>query len=344
MKLSELSRRRAQHLIVFGEPKTGKSTLVSELTAHGYTLHWISMDNGHGILWKLPPKQQELLDVVVIPDTKEFPVAVATCLKIVSGKKVSICGQHGQVDCSTCRRLGDSVGWSEIDVNSFGPMDIIVFDHIQQIAASAMNQILKKDKVEEDEKIEWKHWGIQGVLMDKFLTNVQQATYNVICITHVSETELEDGTKKLVPLVGSSVFSRNSGKFFDHMIYCQMINKDHRFGSSTGYQNRVVTGSRSDVEIEKEKIPSLVKFFNGSISQPERAGSKLVEKMLVEVPVSYDTSKGISTLIPQTPVALAPEVSIPTTVSPELLVTEVQAPDTNTLSRLELLARMRKGK
>lgn len=285
MKPSQLARRRASHVIVFGEPKVGKSTLVTELLFHGFNLTWVSMDNGHEVVFKKFSIEQldNQLNIIVIPDTKEFPVAGATCLKIISGRETRICDLHGQVECSSCKRLGEMATWSVVNTSTFGPKDILVFDHIQQVASSLMNRILINDKVGEEDKIEWKHYGIQGVLMDKFLTNIQQAHYNVVCITHVSETELEDGTKKLVPLVGTTNFSRNAGKYFDHMVYCEVQNSSHKFGSSSTYKTRVVTGSRTDVAIEQEKIPSLKKFFDGSLSAEKEvgmAGVSAAEKIL----------------------------------------------------------------
>jgi len=42
MKLSEVAQRQAQHLIVFGDPKVGKSELVGELTKY-FNLFWFSL-------------------------------------------------------------------------------------------------------------------------------------------------------------------------------------------------------------------------------------------------------------------------------------------------------------
>lgn len=284
MKLSQLARRNYQHLIVFGDPKSGKSTLAAEMLLHGFNLTWISMDNGHTILWKLPIPIEQLdrqLNIVVIPDTKEAPTAIRTCLKLVSGAETNICDKHGQVDCTTCKR-DESASWSTVALNQLGPRDIVVFDHLGQLANSAMSAIFIKGKKTDDDKPEWEDYAKQGTLMDRFLTNIQQAPYNVICLTHVCESEMEDGKKRLVPLVGTTNFSRNAGKYFDHVVHCEVSNKDHKFGSSTVYATRILTGSRTDVAIEKEKVASLEKFFDGSAAAlaPELAGSKAAERLL----------------------------------------------------------------
>lgn len=105
--------------------------------------------------------------------------------------------------------------------------------------------------------------------MKKVLMNIQQAPYHVIMLAHVIETEMEDSSKRLVPQVGTVPFSKSVGKYFDHMVYCHMMNKSHRFGSSTTYSMQAVTGSRTDIKVEdlKDK-PSLKDLFQFS---PEKA-------------------------------------------------------------------------
>jgi hypothetical protein len=77
----------------------------------------------------------------------------------------------------------------------------------------------------------------------------------------VVETELEDGRKKLVPVCGTTAFSRNTAKYFDHVVYCEIKNKKHNFGSSTIYANNILTGSRTDVALESDAVPSLLRIF-----------------------------------------------------------------------------------
>jgi hypothetical protein len=312
------------------------------------------MDNGHEVIFKLPLSLDYLdqhLNIIVLPDTKDFPIAIKTCLKIVTGAEVHICDAHGAVDCSTCKRSNSPV--TALCANSFGPKDILVFDHLGQLANSAMSQVFIKGKKGDDDKPEWEDYAKQGTLMDRFLTNIQQATYNVICITHVCETEMEDGTKRLVPLVGTTNFSRNVGKYFDHMIHCQVLNRGHKFGSSTGYATKILTGSRSDVEIEKEEKPSLVKFLDGTVSAPPEQGKIILDSW-------KETKQAIATLEAEADSLLAAdkvdtkEVSI---VSETLAASELKSPATTPpastspltsssgpVDRLALLNRLKKGK
>ena len=263
MKPSELMRRRHQHVLVFGDSKSGKSTLVAELLLKGYNLTWVSLDNGHEVIFKLPLTAEqfdERLNIIPIPDTREFPVALATCKALFTGAECKICFRHGQHNCSTCVR-DTNAAWSTVCGNRFSGKDILVVDHLGQLANSTMNYILRKK--DDEYKPEWEHYRIQGTLMDGMLTNVQQARFNIICITHAAEAKMEDGRKKLVPVIGTDNFSRNAGKYFDHIIYSDVFNNKHTFGSSSTFKAGVITGSRSDVEIESAEQPSLDAFFNG---------------------------------------------------------------------------------
>lgn len=281
MKMCQLNEREGQHVCIYGEPFTGKSTLASLLAESGYKMIWISLDNGHEVIRKLSPAAQERFEVIKLPDTKQFPIGMKTCLKIVAGGPVKVCFRHGEVDCIFCERENiHKDEWTYLELNKIGLDTIVVIDPISQLAESAMNiAILKaiksKDKdasgeVEKDPdffKPRYDEYRVQGFLMNKVLGEIQQAPWHCICITHVIETELEDGTKRLVPLIGTTNYSRNAPKFFDHLIYCRLSNQKHDFGSKTIYTKFAATGSRADVVIEDQKsVPSLDPFFSTRIT------------------------------------------------------------------------------
>lgn len=288
MKPSMVARNRVSHLIMFGESKTGKSSLAAELLLHGYHLHWVSMDNGHEVIFKLKLSEEQLdkqLDLIILPDTKDHNVAIRTCRAIMSGLPVKICDTHGEKDCSFC--VKNSKSFTLVDTSKFTAKDILVFDHLGQLSESAMVAAFKKHKRDLEEKPEWEHYAMQGLLLGGFLGNIQQAKFNVICITHVEETTQEDKTKKLVPMVGTANYSRNVSKFFDHVVYTQIENGKHKFGSMTNFKNSVVTGSRTDVAIEKEEIPSLVKFFQ----LPDKEVPEIVASIEVPQPREKDAQE-----------------------------------------------------
>jgi hypothetical protein len=258
-KLSEKKLSKTHRVLVYGEPKSGKTQMAGEL-ANKFKLLFIDLENGWETLLKLSPQAQSNVELISIPDTKVFPIAIETMLKIITGNKVSVCEKHGKVDCALCKK--DSLAFSTIELNSLPEDTIVIVDSLTQLSNSAMNYLTKAQP--DDYKPEWTDYRNQGQLLDKFLSQVQQAKFNIVCITHVVETELEDGRKKLVPVCGTTAFSRNTAKYFDHVVYCEVKNKRHNFASSTTYANNVLTGSRTDITLENSASPSLLSIFDGS--------------------------------------------------------------------------------
>lgn len=279
MKWNDVRKKPSHKVLLYGDPMSGKSTLASQLAEQGFKLIWVSMDNKHfEILGKLSDKAKENLDVIVLPDTKDFPVAISTCLKLVTGAKIKICWDHGQVDCSTCRsrKLFDERS-SEYAFNDNGPDTVVVFDHISQLGESAMSFVTKNEK--DDFKPGWDEYAKQGFILNKVLVSIQQASWNSICIAHTVEAEFEDKTKRLVPQCGTGNFSRNVAKFFDSVIHCRVLNKNHRFGSSTTYMPGILTGSRNDKVIEQlgDKEASLAMFFDGSLDVSDSDSKEILD-------------------------------------------------------------------
>ena len=46
MDLDEYVDSKRTKVMVYGPPKSGKTALVGELAAHGYTLHWVDCEKG----------------------------------------------------------------------------------------------------------------------------------------------------------------------------------------------------------------------------------------------------------------------------------------------------------
>ena len=263
MKLTEKKRSKTHRALVYGEPKSGKTQLAAALSAK-FNLLYIDLENGYETLLKLPQEQQERIELISIPDTKVFPIAIETMLKVITGNKVEICDAHGKVGCAVCKKEGNS--FSTVELNSLSDDWIVVVDSLTQLSNSAMNFLTKAQ--DDTYKPEWTDYRNQGQLLDKFLSQVQQAKFNIVCITHVVETELEDGRKKLVPVCGTTAFSRNTAKYFDHVVYCEIKNKKHNFASSTTYANNILTGSRTDIALESTEVPSLLAIFEGKVGTP----------------------------------------------------------------------------
>lgn len=260
MKLSAKIASKSHRVLLFGPPKSGKTQLAGELSKE-FNLLWFDLENGVDTLLKLPENQKERIEVVTLPDTRSYPIAIETMLKVIKGTKLDICETHGKVGCALCRK--ESRDFTTVELSSL-PLDtIVVVDSLTQLTNSAISHITKNQP--EDYKLNYDDWGNLGKLMDTFLSHVQQAGFNVVCISHETETEMEDGKMKLVPTAGTKAFSRNTAKYFDEVVYCEVKNKKHIAASSTVYNGNILTGSRSGAVLETQSDASLIPIFRGDV-------------------------------------------------------------------------------
>lgn len=266
-KLSQASKSSTQSVLVYGPPKVGKTELVGKL-ATKYNLIWFDLEKGSATLHKLPPEAQDRVELISLPDSRSYPVAIETCLKVIKGGPVTIDEENGKVLPPGAKRV-EGKSYVDLCLNNLGPDTIVVFDSLTQLTNSAIAHITKNQP--EDYKLQFDDWGNLGKLMDIFLSHVQVAKFNVVCISHETEAELEDGKVKIVPTAGSRAFSRNTAKYFGHVVYCQVANKKHTFSSSTTALLNVVVGSRTDVATEKMEEPSLIPIFAGNVPAPAQS-------------------------------------------------------------------------
>ena len=262
MKLSQTTAAKSHRVLIFGPPKSGKSLLAGKLSEE-FNLLWVDMDNGHDVLFQLPLSWQERIEIISLPDTRIYPIAIETCLKLIRGTKGEICEDHGKWNCSVCSR--ENRPTISIELNTLPLDSVIIFDSITQLTNSAISYITKSQP--DDYKLEYDDWAKLGKLMDTFLSQVQQAGFHVLCISHETEAEMEDGKQKLVPTAGTRNFSRNVAKYFDEVIYCEVKNKKHIAASSTIYNGNVLTGSRSGAVLENQAEPSLIPIFKGEVQK-----------------------------------------------------------------------------
>lgn len=270
-KLSSKKASSTSSVMLFGGPFTGKSKLAGELSEY-FDLIWVDMENGHEVLFELPAEWQERIDIIDLPDTRSYPIAIETCLKMIKGA-VSICEEHGKVGCMICKRAGGET--IDVDLPHLGSDKIAVFDSLTQLTNSAIAHITKKEA--DDYKLNYDDWAHLGKLLDIFLSHLQQARYNVIVISHEAECETEGKKKKLVPVGGTRNFSRNIAKYFDHVVYAEVKNKKHIFGSGTTYAPNILTGSRTNVGLENMDKPSLLPIFKPELF-PDSSTSKAIPK------------------------------------------------------------------
>lgn len=257
MKLTDKLPSTTHRVLIFGAPKSGKTQLAATLASQ-FNLIWFDLENGYGTLLKLPKDQQERIELISIPDSKTFPIAIETMLKVITGNEVNICEEHGKVSCPLCQK-DVSAKWSKVCLKELSNETVVVIDSLSQLSNSAIAFITKNQP--DDYKMDFSDWGNLRAIVEKFLSQIQQARYNVVCISHEEEVEMEDGRKKIVPVCGSSKSSRNTAKYFDHVLYCELKNKKHITASSTTYANNILTGSRTDVFMDADVNPTLLSIF-----------------------------------------------------------------------------------
>lgn len=278
--LTDEQASSTKRVMVFGPPKTGKSTLAGELAEH-FNLIWFDLENGHDVLFKMPVEWQERVQLIKLKDTSSYPIAIETVLKVLKGP-VSICRQHGKCSCMLCIRAEKQtptthdVLFNDVDLNNL-PLDtIVVFDSDTQLTSSAIANITKAEA--DDYKMQRDDWGALSKLMDVVHSHIQNANYNIVMISHEIVVEEESKKEARVPVAGSRNFSRNVAKCFSDVVYCEMKAKRHMFGSSTSYSTNIMTGSRGDVCLENMTKPSLLAIFKPELYPEGTATSITVNK------------------------------------------------------------------
>lgn len=263
-KLNTVVASKTKRILVYGPPKSGKTELVGGL-AEEFDLVWVDLENGHDTLFKLPEEWQQRIELIAIPDTRGYPMAIETCLKIIKGDEVFVCTEHGKVSCPKCMDLKTKVAkdggeLTRVCLKELGQNQAVVFDSLTQLTNSAIANITRNKP--DDYKLTYDDWGNLGKVLDTFLSYVQNAPYNAICISHENAVEMQDGKEKLVPTAGTRNFSRNSAKYFGEVVYASVANKKHTFASSTTFKNNILTGSRAGKALEEGDNAKLLDLWS----------------------------------------------------------------------------------
>lgn len=254
MTLDDYDIPPARHVLVYGPPKSGKTALIGGLAAR-YHLHFFDLEDGVKTLMNpevLKPEYRKNISLYRLPDKQTFPIGIETILKVIKGGLQKVCHVHGKIGCPTCARSTDAK-FSELDVNKLDTReDIVVIDSYSQLAESAMNYIMRDAITKDnwDAKAGWDEYGKQGRILDRIGSTIQTAPFNVVVASHEMMVEMEDGTKKIVPIGGTSNASKIFAKYFDDVVYCELFNRSHRCISSTTAKTNVLAGSRGGYDLK----------------------------------------------------------------------------------------------
>ena len=257
MQLSEYVGTEARHILVYGPPKTGKTELVGRL-AKNFKLWWFDLDGGAKTLMSPLSGAYPYINNIVyfrIPDTQQFPIATETMLKVFKGGKMSVCHKHGKVECPACKK--DGLPSTEICLDTFdNKKDILVLDSYTQLMDSVTNWI-HKDALAKDDwnniKSSYDDYAKQGSISDRFGSVIQNASFNTTVISHEILSELEDGTKKIVPIGGTRNKSADFGKYFDDIVYTEVVGGAFKAWAHQADKSRIVIGSRTGKKLQDAK-------------------------------------------------------------------------------------------
>lgn len=264
MKLAQYKSQAAKHILLYGPPKSGKTSALAAL-AERYHLHILDNEDSIKTLLNpalVPASCLDNIAVYRIPDKQTYPMAIETTLKVIKGGECKICHLHGKVSCPSTSCKEES-SYSTLDVNKLDvDKDILVLESYSQLAESAMNYIMRAEIAKDnfDAKAGWDEYGKQGRILERIGSTIQIAPFNIIVTSHETMVEMEDGSKKIVPIGGTSNASKIFAKYFDEVVYCNIVNRKHQLISSTTAKTNVLAGSRSGIELQPGD--TLLKLFN----------------------------------------------------------------------------------
>lgn len=274
MKLTAYKPHAARHIMIYGPPKVGKTKSYLDLLKYGYRLWVCDGEDGIKTAFGVDPatgkrfftdEELENVELIRLPDTMVYPIMGETILKIIKGGDVNICFEHGKVDCQLCKKNPEAV-WTVVNVHKFGPKDVLVFDSVTQLGNSFIFHIKKDDIAKgimaDQLKLDWDEWQKQGFLLDRVFSQVQNAPYNVIAVSHEEMAKMTDKSESIAPKMGTRNFSRNSAKYFDDVVYLDKVNNKLKMFSNATYKDNVITGSRAGKMVEKENSRGIIELFD----------------------------------------------------------------------------------
>lgn len=278
MKLNKmLKQEQPQSILVYGPAKSGKTQAVAGLAREGYKLLWLDLERGVQTLKQcLTEEEQERVTYVGVQDTNLDPIAIETVGTLFSSSKpVKVCTAHGRVNCKSCLTLTGEDDHSMLCLRDLDSSWVVVVDSLTQLSDSALahaTRDIQANILRTAAKADWDAYGYQGLLLKNVLSNMQQARFHRVFISHEDVIEQADSTELIFPVCGTRSFSRQVARYFDHICYLFRQNKQHKAASSTSFKAGVMSGSRSDISLEEGA--SLANLLRGEKPQPVQAAVK----------------------------------------------------------------------
>lgn len=275
----QLNMASLKRILIYGSPKSGKTRLAGTIAkvVQVKRIFWFDVENGSLTLLNpelgLTEPELKKVELIQLPDTKEHPIAIETLLKVFSNRKgITICEEHGRVDCVDCTPKPSKLSTGPAGVAAFKPVskfppiaslgaeDCIVIDSLSQVGDSAL---VVAERITSGSTNAYAKYGEQGQRLADLLGMIQQLRTNIICVTHVTVNEAEDTKKEtVIPLCGTRNFSLKVAKYFNTVIHMSVEVKKFKAGSTPTYKLNTVAGDRLGCAIEKADDVDLRTIFN----------------------------------------------------------------------------------
>lgn len=282
--LLDTSNDEVEHILLYGEPGTGKTNQAG-LLAEFFNVLWFDGDKGlTTIINSLPPELQKRIHVIKIPDNTMYPIMISTMLKVITGRQINICTEHGVVDCSDCAK--NNLTRIDIALNQLPKNWVVVMDSQTQLVASGLALSYWKLNPagigKEDINDYWRgtgddvfaYWGGLKNVMDKFGSYVKDLQCQFVSISHETMVKMEDNvTLNIAPVAGSDNSSRGYAKYYGTQVHCRKVNGAMTYTTGAVASNRIQTKSRSGIMLEKKKTPALLHIFKPQEAEELLKGS-----------------------------------------------------------------------
>lgn len=262
-----------QSVIIYGQPKAGKTTMAGELVRK-YKLIWLDIEKGYQTLFNsIPEELSDNITIVPVVDTGSDPNAIKTVGRLFTeNRNHRVCWEHGVIACVGCTKAAPEE-FTTINLYDHDTTYVVVVDSLTQLGDSAMAHALGPVDTFSKKKTEYDHYDRQGLLLKNILNAMKRLRCHVVFISHEEELEQEDGSKQLCPVAGTRNFSRKVGRYFDHVVHLQVKNKRHRAVSGTTAELKVQSGSRNNVALEQGD--SILDIFTPKVmAAPEKVEVK----------------------------------------------------------------------
>jgi hypothetical protein len=232
-------------------------------------VYYVGLENGHSTLFQLNPEWHDNIDIIKIPDTKDNPAGIDTALRLMTGAQVKVCEEHGKAGCGICISKRGVI--TPYEFNKLDPAkDVVIFDSLTQLTSSANGVATRGMDAAKGQHEEFKHWRIQGALLEKFLDLVQTSRFNVVVLAHEAGIDQVDKSEKIAPAGGTKNFARTVAKYFGHIVHLSIKNGKHKGNSSSTGSNSVLAGSRTSFEIDITDEDSISNLFKQAGKAPTK--------------------------------------------------------------------------